>query len=266
MPNIEIWHILPPMLTFLRKVRRTLINSGSGQRYLLYAVGEIALVVIGILIALQINNWNTENTQDRIVQNYFQQLSLEFRSIANSEREKLAQSKLIIENIEDCLHLLNQKDPDQAHKLKDCIGYLMTAWTDRPQYPIFQEFIEQGYISKVKIPEIKTLLIKVRTSLLRIKQMDGIVAKKYEEQFLPYSLKHINLSETRTFLKYITPIQGGPPTNFTSFQNDMELWNLLTEKNNLSSFIVTVQEELIRLLEEAVEKLGDDPNGITNGN
>jgi len=46
------------MLTFLRKIRKSLIESGSARKYLLYAIGEIALVVIGILIALQINNWN----------------------------------------------------------------------------------------------------------------------------------------------------------------------------------------------------------------
>ena len=46
------------MLTFLRKIRKSLIDSGSARKYVLYAIGEIALVVIGILIALQINNWN----------------------------------------------------------------------------------------------------------------------------------------------------------------------------------------------------------------
>ncbi len=46
------------MLTFLRKIRRSLLESGSARKYLLYAIGEIALVVIGILVALQINNWN----------------------------------------------------------------------------------------------------------------------------------------------------------------------------------------------------------------
>ena len=48
------------MLTLLRKIRRSLINSNSTRKYLLYAIGEIGLVVIGILIALQINNWNEE--------------------------------------------------------------------------------------------------------------------------------------------------------------------------------------------------------------
>jgi len=46
------------MLTFLRKIRKSLIESVSTRKYILYAIGEIALVVIGILIALQINNWN----------------------------------------------------------------------------------------------------------------------------------------------------------------------------------------------------------------
>ena len=49
------------MLTFLRKIRKSLIHSGSTRKYLIYALGEIALVVIGILIALQINNWNEKN-------------------------------------------------------------------------------------------------------------------------------------------------------------------------------------------------------------
>jgi hypothetical protein len=46
------------MLTFLRKIRWSLLESGSARKYIFYAIGEIALVVIGILIALQINNWN----------------------------------------------------------------------------------------------------------------------------------------------------------------------------------------------------------------
>ncbi|MBT8220052.1 MAG: hypothetical protein KJP00_09510 [Bacteroidia bacterium] len=48
------------MLTFLRRIRKSLIETGSTRKYILYAIGEILLVVIGILIALQINTWNEE--------------------------------------------------------------------------------------------------------------------------------------------------------------------------------------------------------------
>ena len=46
------------MVTFFRRIRNSLIESGSTSKYIFYALGEIALVVVGILIALQINNWN----------------------------------------------------------------------------------------------------------------------------------------------------------------------------------------------------------------
>ncbi|GAB2487440.1 DUF6090 family protein [Algoriphagus taiwanensis] len=53
------------MISFLRKVRMKLLGNGRFSQYLLYALGEIFLVVIGILIALQINTWN-ENRKQRI--------------------------------------------------------------------------------------------------------------------------------------------------------------------------------------------------------
>ena len=46
------------MIKFFRKIRQKLLTENKFSKYLLYATGEIILVVIGILIALQINNWN----------------------------------------------------------------------------------------------------------------------------------------------------------------------------------------------------------------
>ena len=51
------------MLKFFRKIRQNLIAENSFFKYMLYAVGEILLVIIGILIALQINNWNENRKQ-----------------------------------------------------------------------------------------------------------------------------------------------------------------------------------------------------------
>ncbi|MCZ4410059.1 DUF6090 family protein [Cryomorphaceae bacterium 1068] len=48
------------MLKFFRKTRQNLLAQNRFTRYLVYALGEIFLVVIGILIALQLNNWNAE--------------------------------------------------------------------------------------------------------------------------------------------------------------------------------------------------------------
>jgi hypothetical protein len=51
------------MIKFFRHIRKTLLNEGKTSKYFKYAIGEIVLVVIGILIALQINTWNENRKQ-----------------------------------------------------------------------------------------------------------------------------------------------------------------------------------------------------------
>ena len=46
------------MIKFFRKIRQRLLTENKFSKYLIYSIGEIVLVVIGILLALQVNNWN----------------------------------------------------------------------------------------------------------------------------------------------------------------------------------------------------------------
>ena len=48
------------MIPFFRKIRKKMADDNKPLKYMRYAIGEIVLVVIGILIALQINTWNEE--------------------------------------------------------------------------------------------------------------------------------------------------------------------------------------------------------------
>ncbi|NNC70539.1 MAG: hypothetical protein HKN90_06950 [Flavobacteriaceae bacterium] len=52
------------MIKFFRRIRQNLLSEGKTGKYFKYAIGEVLLVVIGILIALQINNWNEKRKQD----------------------------------------------------------------------------------------------------------------------------------------------------------------------------------------------------------
>jgi hypothetical protein len=58
------------MIKFFRKIRHTMIKENKFSRYTFYALGEIILVVIGILIALQINNWNEQRIENNQL-NYY---------------------------------------------------------------------------------------------------------------------------------------------------------------------------------------------------
>ncbi len=59
------------MIKFYRKIRQNLLSEGKTGKYLKYAIGEIILVVIGILIALSINNWNEKRLQKQALKNIY---------------------------------------------------------------------------------------------------------------------------------------------------------------------------------------------------
>lgn len=58
------------MIKFFRKIRYNLMEQNKTGKYLKYAIGEIVLVVIGILIALSINNWNQQKEQQKTIKIY----------------------------------------------------------------------------------------------------------------------------------------------------------------------------------------------------
>jgi hypothetical protein len=65
-----------------------MLDDNKPMKYIRYAIGEIVLVVIGILIALQINNWNEENNQKQVLNGILQ-------SIANGVQSHLRELSLL---------------------------------------------------------------------------------------------------------------------------------------------------------------------------
>lgn len=62
------------MLRILRNIRQSMMKKNKFSSYLLYALGEIILVVIGILIALQVNNWNENKKKNELRKQYLSSL------------------------------------------------------------------------------------------------------------------------------------------------------------------------------------------------
>ena len=67
------------MIKFFRRIRQKLLSENKFSKYLIYAIGEIILVVIGILIALQVNNANEIRKARILEKQYLEQLLEDFR-------------------------------------------------------------------------------------------------------------------------------------------------------------------------------------------
>jgi hypothetical protein len=77
------------MIKFFRKIRQNLLSEGKTGKYLKYAIGEIVLVVIGILIALQLNNLN-ENKKNDVFE----------KEILSQIQENLKSDRLVLKKVE----------------------------------------------------------------------------------------------------------------------------------------------------------------------
>ena len=117
------------MIKFFRKIRQDLLRDNKTGDYLKYAVGEIVLVVIGILIALSINNWNESRKNDSeqalLVKNIIEDLRLDFIHINKSLEQVSNQMNLIDDLI--------SKIFDEKKKINyDSIGLIRFSSDFRP--------------------------------------------------------------------------------------------------------------------------------------
>jgi len=98
------------MIKFFRHIRQKLLSENKFNKYLIYAFGEIVLVVIGILIALQINNWNNERFERRLETDILNEILVNLETdIQNIEIKKGANSAYIKANTKVIEHLKNKR-------------------------------------------------------------------------------------------------------------------------------------------------------------
>ena len=144
------------MIKFFRKIRYDLMEKNKTGKYFKYAIGEIVLVVIGILIALQINNWNEQrkqNSQERYILN---QLKVEFEadSIKINTLEKLTTGKM--NESKYLLQLITEYNKDSIRfiPLKP-IFFIGKAIPFYDYSPTYNELVNSGKLNVISNDSIK---------------------------------------------------------------------------------------------------------------
>ncbi|WP_235295624.1 hypothetical protein [Portibacter marinus] len=103
------------MIKFFRHIRQRLISDGKFSRYLLYAIGEIILVVIGILIALQINNLNQKSQEKEQLKASFELMQLNLKEDINKLDDQITYNESIQKHIDNFFKIL--ANPIETQKL-----------------------------------------------------------------------------------------------------------------------------------------------------
>lgn len=112
------------MIKFFRKIRYDLMGKNKTGKYLKYAVGEIILVVIGILIALQINNWNEKRKENALEKEL---INLLISDLEEKKRENLSDFTNVnrfIERFQETVEMWQNQKMIDTSNLKGNLGIL----------------------------------------------------------------------------------------------------------------------------------------------
>lgn len=145
------------MINFFRKIRQKLIDEGNLKRYLLYAIGEIVLVMLGILLALQFNNWNEGQRNYKGETVALIELRNEFDSNYKSFLKVLDQKKKAQEVLYAYLSILSDDRKTTAQKAEIERGQVAIISWD-PGNAVLNSLLSTGNIEYIKNDSLKYLL------------------------------------------------------------------------------------------------------------
>jgi hypothetical protein len=144
------------MIKFFRKIRYNLIEKNKTEKYLKYAIGEIVLVVIGILIALSINNWNESRKENNLEQSYYCKLLEDIEQDIQQIQSQIGQSEKRLDEANEMLSLLQMKNPPIESVLKRNHGAIsLITYTFRPSIAAYEDLKSSGNLKILRDSEVK---------------------------------------------------------------------------------------------------------------
>lgn len=236
------------MIKFFRNIRKSLINQGKTSKYLKYAIGEIILVVIGILIALQINNWNQEQKDHKIEITYLKEIQNSLQSNNNAlqygmdfQNEQLEQGKILLE------HLKNKRPLNDT--ILKYLSIPLISYQSSYNTAAFENFKSEGlpYISN---DSLKLNISFVYEGILEpiFKDFPNQMENMISNTFTPFYMKNFEFEslEDKSLLTipndYGELIQQREMSNIVSIAISMKTYVLVSYKK--------IQEKILELIDK----------------
>lgn len=149
------------MINLFRRTRRKLAANNQFFKYSRYAIGEILLVVIGILIALQINNWNEERKQELEERNILSNLHDEFNENLTNLKFKDSILQTTIVNLEVLFRELRSPEKKfKGNSLDSVLSRALNSPTWIPSEYVLKGLEGSGNLTKLRNERLKKLLFE----------------------------------------------------------------------------------------------------------
>lgn len=177
------------MIPFFRKIRQKLLSQNRVTRYLIYALGEIALVMIGILLALQVNNWNEQKKNhafEREILSLLEQNLLKDSLLISIELEKAKTGNQLTDSL-----LAQVENKNYGEQLNFWMGKIINFQRFKSQSSAFEVLKSKG-IENISNKELQLALIEYYDqSLFKLYQSNSDVENAFNIDWVPVMKEEI---------------------------------------------------------------------------
>ncbi|MFH6767313.1 DUF6090 family protein [Gaetbulibacter aquiaggeris] len=232
------------MIKFFRKIRQNLLSGNKLSKYLIYAIGEIILVVIGILIALGINNWNDKN----ILLSKETSLLIEMKSNLESDleglkwdinkNEKLLKAnRIVLESLNNGVYhdSLNQ----YYTRIKGNTVFVKNTSAFKNLESIGLNIIKNDSL-RIKITKLYS------EGYHYIRYIEEVRDEKFQyEQITPQITKHLRLSSENLY----------EPINADELSKNNEFKSVIILNCDMRYYIIQVYKDIKNLIVELIKAI-----------
>lgn len=254
------------MIKFFRKIRYDLMNQNKTTKYFKYALGEIVLVVIGILIALQINNWNTTRIESKASANLMARLLVESKKNKEALSENIKRIESLMTDSERLLQFMGDNFTDKNEKTIDTLIYsVLESPVLKYKSSTLDEALSSGAISLIASDSLRDFLYQILSIYADLQRREKNEDIDGSDNFVPYLYDNISLRQVDYSFAPIKHRIGKSKLDYSDNRiilKDRKFENLVDNKLFLLSTLLDRNRDYndfndltIKLLEQEIEKL-----------
>ncbi len=233
------------MIKFFRKIRQNLLSENKFSKYFLYAIGEIILVVIGILIALQINNWNENNKNSKQESQILLQLKEEYQENLMEIDFKISMRK---EMLDASTRLLAYYDNSKSWKIADSVAsdFTRTFYTPtfNPVIGVTSELLSSGKLYIIENKRLKSMLTNWTGVSSRLIEYEEDLRSQTENHYNPY------FKENHSYRNLFNGFWDNEKLNSKRIDKSDLIKELINDEN-LEDYIISVASSVLITEEES---------------
>jgi len=234
------------MIKFFRRIRQNLLLEGKTGKYLKYAIGEIILVVIGILIALQINNWNNNIQQSKLERKYLSEIKnnlafdlIDIQFNINFNESRLKSNKIILRYLD--------KEISYSDSLQFHFGNLIFTTRTLPNNSTYETLKSRG-LEIISNDSLRQQITKLYSYVYH----NIIDFEKQDDNSFQYG---IFMPEVSKAIEITEVWENGYAINEQNIVNNIQLKNAIVTNIKLRETMLSWYKGLRREVEKSINAI-----------